>query len=180
MKKFCLALFAMAVALACAVPVAAHADTTYDVTGNFSDVAGSPLTGTYTINAAGVITAADLTLQGMTFDILNGSSAPVPGFTTYTYAFVDTATNPSDYIELEILGSSTVCSAQIYTCTFFGGPQLTNAFLTPDSQLNLISGSASPETTATPEPSSLLLLGTGLLGLAFVAFRRAKASGVTF
>jgi hypothetical protein len=32
--------------------------------------------------------------------------------------------------------------------------------------------------SATPEPSSLLLLGFGLLGLAFVVFRKAKSSEV--
>jgi len=34
------------------------------------------------------------------------------------------------------------------------------------------------QNSATPEPSSLVLLGTGLLGLAFVVFRKAKSSPV--
>ena len=41
-----------------------------------------------------------------------------------------------------------------------------------------VNGSPNPggAITPTPEPSSLLLLGTGLFGLAFVAFRKAKSS----
>jgi hypothetical protein len=36
----------------------------------------------------------------------------------------------------------------------------------------------SSDVSETPEPSSLLLLGTGLLGLAVVVFRKAKSSGM--
>ena len=37
---------------------------------------------------------------------------------------------------------------------------------------------ATMSVSTTPEPSSLMLLGTGLFALAFVVFRKAKMSGL--
>ena len=58
----------------------------------------------------------------------------------------------------------------------FNGTYSSLTFTTPDDENWYAFTVGEP----TPEPSSLLLLGTGLLGLAFVAFRKAKASGLTF
>jgi hypothetical protein len=78
-------------------------------------------------------------------------------------------------------GSGPTCTV-VDTITFSGSSDLTllpfNTLEIIDAQTGLASAGVdfSADLTQTPEPSSLLLMGSGLLGLAMIAFRKGKAS----
>jgi hypothetical protein len=83
--------------------------------------------------------------------------------------------------------SSSQGTAQSLDAWFLEEPGLSNEAIGQIRiAIGLANGSGGPESltvdsadvSETPEPSSLLLLGTGLLGLAVVVFRKAKSSGL--
>lgn len=205
MKKITIALLALAVVLAVTPAAMADTFdftfTTPNTTVNGSDVSAfGSLQGTFSGTEVGAniwdITSASITVFGSTvYASGTGSLAPtgIDGSDNLLYmngapsiAYVDNGGISFD------LGTEWI---NIYTGFVSGSTQYgtftgdgTNDYGIQEGPLSDTSGNtinfqnngelvvSDTTPTSTPEPSSLLLLGTGLLGLALVAFRKAKPS----
>jgi hypothetical protein len=195
MKKFALALLALATALAI-TPAAMADDFNFDFTSAGSNTNGSyvlafgmDLIGNEVSHTATsvtyLITSGNLLSVSGTESLFSGSGVLAPVSTDGSDnlltiglgdPFVDFGGMSflvgSNYLNLwSPWNGGTFTGSNTNDYGIDEGPASTGAIVYhTDGNLSVSNETPTP----TPEPSSLLLLGTGLLGLAFVAFRKAK------
>ena len=166
----------LAASALCVFSLAAHADTlTYNLTSSFSD--GGSVTGTLTLdNATGLFTAANLVAKGFPIsngtytsilyqgpDLINGTDLDV---VDYTYGSEDEFDfDPTNFVGYN---AKTIGVDSFY---FNSGLVFDNSF-SQSASLTLQQTATPPSTAVTPEPSSIALLGTGLLSVAGVLRKR--------
>jgi hypothetical protein len=146
--------------------LAAHADTVFNLQGTFDN--GAALGGTITLDGTSTsFSAIDATISG--------GGAPTEEFTSIS----NQGQNPSLYY-LSLYSGSAYFFPDINTTSLagFDGSLLcsSNSLCSGDASIagypdasgtTLTSGSITPQTSSvTPEPSSIALLATGMLGVA--------------
>jgi hypothetical protein len=171
------------------VPSRAQAQTTFDVSATFADNNSTPLTGTVTINTAtGAVDGFDFDIPTMTI----GSTTLGGALFTPSTANESYLTHPGgSEIDFQLIGAPPEGDTlfleipQTTLVSYAGGPLLQE--VTSDGTMlhtSYQSGARSNpfieitedgSITPAPEPSSLILFATSLLGLLGVALKKEKA-----
>jgi hypothetical protein len=164
----------------------AHATSiTYNLTG--VKTADGTLTGTVTINSVtDLVTAANITFNDAAFGNpvynINGTPNAYNGMAQdYITAASNGPLNFGGQIAL-YYDTANIGKGNLNLCLYGGAcgtetnqPTTVQAYVNGNGgPFDITAGALDPVPTAAPEPSSLLLLGTGLLGIAGLGWRRSN------